>query len=153
MDKKYISATRHTSSQGPPNHVGMQVCILPRKEHIRTDIASNTTSPNPNPTSPTDLAFKKQRNQRTPLTPIPCSTIGAIVPNMTAPTTVAPMASETARVATVVAPGVSSTRMKEATDSTHADATPALASRQTTRQRFPWWISPVASPRMTIAEL
>lgn len=79
--------------------------------------------------------------------------MGAIVPNMTAPITVAPMATETARVATVVAPGVSSTRTKEATDSTHADATPALASRQTTLQRLPWWISPVASPRMTMAEL
>lgn len=79
--------------------------------------------------------------------------MGVIVPNMTAPITVAAMAIETARVATVVAPGVSNTRTKEATDSTHAEATPALASRQTTRQRFPWWISPVASPRMTMAEL
>lgn len=91
--------------------------------------------------------------QRRKLTPIPSNTIGAIVPNITAPTTVAPIAIDTASVATVVAPGVSDTLKKEAMDSTNADAMAALASRHTTRQRFPLLISPVASPRMTMAEL
>lgn len=87
------------------------------------------------------------------LTPKPCSTIGAIVPNMTAPMTVAPMAMETADVATVVAPGVRNTLTKDAADKTTAEATAARASLQMTRNLLPWWISPVASPRITIAEL